>query len=74
MRFLEAIQDVVNDIQAETPEQQFDADFVIMTETLQGLMNFLVKLFAVEENTLAGSSSADQASMDVAGSDKVETV
>ena len=34
LRFLDAVKDAVDDVAAESPEQQFDADFYIMTEAL----------------------------------------
>jgi recombination associated protein RdgC len=58
LRFLDAIQDVVGDIQADTPEQQFDADFVIMTEALQNMMAFMLKLFAADDSPLSASDNA----------------
>ncbi len=55
LRFLDAVREVVDDIQAETPEQQFDADFVIMTETLQEMMNAMLAFFVEGNETLSGA-------------------
>ncbi len=43
MRFLDLIQELTLDIHTETAEQRFDADFVIMTETLSQLIQMLLK-------------------------------
>lgn len=43
VRFLELIQETALDINTETVEQRFDADFVIMTETLSQLVQMLLE-------------------------------
>lgn len=44
IKFLEVVQDQANDALVETPAQQFDADFVIMTNTLRELLIYLSSL------------------------------
>ncbi len=72
MRFLDAVKEVVDDIQAETPEQQFDADFVIMTETLHAMMGFVVGLFVDSggmTTSTAGSATESEKSAQKAASE-----
>lgn len=45
IKFLEIIQDQAKDIMTETAEQQFDASFTIMTETLRALIETLIGIF-----------------------------
>ncbi|MEO8401181.1 MAG: recombination-associated protein RdgC [Gammaproteobacteria bacterium] len=45
MRFQDQIIAQVKEMEAETMQQQFDADFLIMTETLAGLLKDLLGLF-----------------------------
>ena len=42
VRFLDLVQSLASEAMAETPEQRFDADFVIMTETLTQLIHVLL--------------------------------
>lgn len=49
LRFLDAVKDAVDDVAAESPEQQFDADFFIMTEALQHLLAALASALGTEE-------------------------
>lgn len=42
VRFLDLVQSLGSDTTTETPEQRFDTDFVIMTETLTQLINALL--------------------------------
>ena len=62
LRFLDAVKEIVDDIQAESPEQQFDADFVIMTDTLHNMMGFVTGLFtdsgALESKGTTGQTEA----------------
>jgi recombination associated protein RdgC len=46
IQYEEEVIAAANDIDSETKQQQFDADFFIMTETLSGLFADLIKLFA----------------------------
>jgi recombination associated protein RdgC len=48
IKFLEVIQDQANDSFADTPAQQFDADFVIMTNTLRELLVYLSSILFKE--------------------------
>jgi recombination associated protein RdgC len=45
IKYQEAILAEAQDMEPETAQQQFDADFLIMTETLAGLFNALLPLF-----------------------------
>ena len=45
LKFLEIVQDKANDILTETEAQRFDADFVIMTESLRHFIDFMINLF-----------------------------
>lgn len=51
IRFLEGVKDQANDIFTETARARFDADFVIMTETLRGFIRALMKIFAKQAET-----------------------
>ena len=46
VKFLEVVQDKANDIFSEPESQRFDADFVIMTETLRQFIDFMMSIFA----------------------------
>ena len=46
IKFLEVIQDQVNDTFVDTAEQKFDTDFVIMTETIRELLAYLRSVFS----------------------------
>ena len=48
IQYQEEIIAAANDIDSETKQQQFGADFFIMTETLSGLFEDLMKVFAKE--------------------------
>ncbi|WP_119342652.1 recombination-associated protein RdgC [Facilibium subflavum] len=48
LKFLELIQDQVNDIVSETKAERFDADFAIMTETLREFIDGLMQVFSKE--------------------------
>ena len=52
IKFLEIIQDQAKDIFTETAQQQFDATFTLMTETLRQLVEQLISIFGKSaENT-----------------------
>lgn len=56
IQYQEEVIDAANDIDTETKQQQFDADFFIMTETLHGMIKDLLAVFAKEsavETTVA---------------------
>lgn len=48
VKFLEMVQDKANDIVSETKQERFDADFIIMAETLREFIDFLMQVFAKE--------------------------
>ena len=48
IRYHDEILDLAKDSYSESPEQQFDADFVIMTETLTQLFDKMIDIFAVK--------------------------
>ena len=49
IKYLEGVKSAANEIEAENKQQQFDADFFIMSQTLSGMIEDLLKLFAYEE-------------------------
>ncbi len=50
IRYQEELLAVAKETYAETPEQQFDADFVLMTEALDQLIEDLLKHFEAKQN------------------------
>ena len=48
VKFLEIVQDKANDIVSETKAERFDADFIIMAESLREFIEFLMQIFAKE--------------------------
>ena len=62
-KFLEVVQDQVNDTLVETPAQRFDVDFVIMTSVLKDLLGYLSLIFfknKEDENENLRSSSENE--------------
>jgi recombination associated protein RdgC len=51
IKFQDEIKDQANEIEAETKEQQFDADFLIMTETISNLLKDLFELLKIKSRT-----------------------
>lgn len=72
LRFLEVIQEAVSSIHTETVAQEFDANFVIMSEAIKELMTYLMKQFAQEENKLAASKINEAESHTPVSEDLVE--
>ena len=54
IQYQEEVIAAANDIDTETKQQQFDADFFIMSETLGGLIKDLLQVFVREEATAKG--------------------
>ncbi|WP_116963687.1 recombination-associated protein RdgC [Fastidiosibacter lacustris] len=52
LKFLEIIQDKASDIVSETKTERFDADFIIMAETLREFITFLMQIFAKESKSV----------------------
>jgi recombination associated protein RdgC len=50
IQYQEEVISAANDIDSDTKQQQFDADFFIMTETLYGLISDLLAVFLIEKN------------------------
>lgn len=50
LRFLELVKDLAKDAYRETDAQSFDADFVIMTETLRDFIQSLLQVFGTQED------------------------
>jgi recombination associated protein RdgC len=48
IQYQEEVLAAANDIDTETKQQQFDADFFIMTETLYGMITDLLRVFSKE--------------------------
>jgi recombination associated protein RdgC len=58
IRFEDQVIAQANDIEAETKQQQFDADFLIMSETLSALLKELLQLFLKTESPLLEMNAA----------------
>ncbi len=52
IRFEDQVIAQANDIETETKQQQFDADFLIMSETLAGLLKEMLQLFLKTESVV----------------------
>ncbi|WP_119328067.1 recombination-associated protein RdgC [Cysteiniphilum halobium] len=59
LKFLEVVQDKANDIVSETKEERFDADFIIMAETLREFINSIMQIFAKESQESKSSNTTD---------------
>jgi hypothetical protein len=51
--------DPVKEMEAGTKQQQFNADFLIMTETLDGLLKDLLNSFVVEQPIKTGKTNVN---------------
>ncbi|GAB4276911.1 MAG: recombination-associated protein RdgC [Methylomicrobium sp.] len=51
LRFLDLVQDQIADIDAESEQERFDADFAIMSSELSSLLPRLIELFGGEHKT-----------------------
>lgn len=71
LKFLEVVQDKANDIVSETKEERFDADFIIMAETLRDFIASIMQVFAKEPQEGEYSDAINtMASMDASESGK----
>lgn len=57
LKFLEVVQDKANDIVSETKQERFDADFIIMAETLREFIDFIMQIFAKEAQEIEVSDA-----------------
>jgi recombination associated protein RdgC len=57
IQYQEDVLSAASDIETETRQQQFDADFFIMTETLDGLFSDLLKLFVKSEKSVEANAA-----------------
>lgn len=53
LKFQDDIKEQANEMEPETKEQQFDADFLIMTETVSHLLNDLFSIFKINEKNIS---------------------
>lgn len=60
IQFEEELKDQVKDMEAETRQQKFMADFFIMGETLSSLLADLISLFSKTENAINASATSVQ--------------
>jgi recombination associated protein RdgC len=58
IQYEEEVIAAANEIDSETKQQQFDADFFIMTETLSGLFGDLLKVFSKSESEVKETEAA----------------
>ena len=65
VKFLDAVKEAASDIFTETPEQRFDADFAIMTETLRNFTADLLSIFSTQ-NTKKAAATSEKESEEVA--------
>jgi recombination associated protein RdgC len=61
IQYQEEVIAAANDIDTETKQQQFDADFFIMTETLGGMITDLLQVFAKEESNVKEKVKEEEA-------------
>jgi recombination associated protein RdgC len=59
IQYQEEVIAAANDIDTETKQQQFDADFFIMTETLSGMITDLLQVFTKEESEVKAKSEEE---------------
>ncbi len=61
LKFLEALQDQVNDIVSETEQDRFDADFFIMTQVIRELLQEMFACFMDSDVEKTASITAEEA-------------
>lgn len=61
LKFQDEVKEQAQELEAETKQQQFDADFLIMSEALSGLLKELLEQFVAEEEVEADSKYLEKA-------------